>query len=270
MNQNILDEITNQDYASITKKIEDFIQTLISKNNANGLILGFSGGIDSAVIGYLCARQSKEKTHALIMPDTDITPKTETEDALKMVHELGIDYKLIDIKPIVYEYSKYLEPNEWAIGNLRARVRTNILYYYANSSNYLVVGSSDKSEYLIGYFTKFGDGASDMVPIISLYKTQVRKIARFLGVPENVVSKKSSPHLWKEHFAEKEIGVEYDEIEEAGLFKGLKKGIFIISNPYFRFNPIYHQGVIKMNFLKFVRQAYLSVKAVRLKVLGNK
>jgi len=213
LNQNILDEIANQDYASITKKIEDFLQTQISKNNANGLILGLSGGIDSAVIGYLCARQFKEKTHALIMPDTDITPKTETEDALKMVHELGIDYKLIDIKPIVYEYSKYLEPNEWAIGNLRARVRTNILYYYANSSNYLVVGSSDKSEYLIGYFTKFGDGASDMVPIISLYKTQVRKIARFLGVPENVVSKKSSPHLWKDHFAEKEIGVEYDEID---------------------------------------------------------
>ena len=91
-------------------------------------------------------------------------------------------------------------------GILRARVRTNILYYYANSKNYLVLGSSDKSEYMIGYFTKFGDGASDMTPIISLYKLQVREIAKYLGVPENIISKKSSPHLWKDHEAEKELG----------------------------------------------------------------
>jgi NAD+ synthase len=213
LNQAILDEIINQDYAQITQGLENFIQIQVSQNNSNGLILGMSGGIDSAVIAYLCARQLKEKTHALIMPDTDITPKSETEDALKMIHTLGIDYKLIDIKPIVNSYSKYLEPNDWAIGNLRARIRTNILYYYANSSNYLVTGSSDKSEYLIGYFTKFGDGASDIVPIISLYKLQVRKIAQFLGVPENVVAKKSSPHLWKEHAAETEIGVSYEEID---------------------------------------------------------
>ena len=213
MNQAILDEIINQDYAQIAQRIENFLQIQVSENNSNGLILGMSGGIDSAVIAYLCARQLKEKTHALIMPDTDISPKTETEDALSMIKTLGIDYKLIDIKPIINSYSKYLEPNDWAIGNLRARVRTNILYYYANASNYLVVGSSDKSEYLIGYFTKFGDGASDIVPIISLYKLQVRKIAQFLGVPENVIAKKSSPYLWKDHAAESEIGVSYEEID---------------------------------------------------------
>ncbi len=147
------------------------------------------------------------------MPDTDITPNYETEDALKMIALTGIDYKLIDIKPIVKEYSMYLEPNDWAKGNLRARIRTNILYYYANAKNYLVLGSSDKSEYLIGYFTKFGDGAADVVPIISLYKLQVRKIAEYLGVPKNVIEKKSSAHLWKEHEAEKEIGVSYEEID---------------------------------------------------------
>jgi NAD+ synthase len=213
MNQEILDEIENQDYKEITEIMEKFLSEQIEKNKAQGLILGLSGGIDSAVLAYLCKRQLKEKTLAIIMPDTEITPNYETEDALKMIALTGIEYKLLDIKPIVKEYSMYLEPNDWAKGNLRARIRTNILYYYANAKNYLVLGSSDKSEHLIGYFTKFGDGAADIVPIISLYKLQVRKIAEFLGVPKNVIEKKSSAHLWREHEAEKEIGVSYEEID---------------------------------------------------------
>ncbi len=213
MNQEIIDEIKNQDYASITSTIENFLKEQMEKNHSEGLILGLSGGIDSAVLAYICKRKFPDKTIAIVMPDTAITPKTETEDALKMVSLTGIQYKLIDINPIVNEYSMYLEPNERAKGNLRARVRTNILYYYANAKNYLVLGSSDKSEYLIGYFTKFGDGASDITPIISLYKLQVREIAKYLGVPENVITKKSSPHLWKDHEAENELGVSYEEVD---------------------------------------------------------
>ena len=213
MNQDIINEIKNQDYANITEKIESFLTQQIENSNSEGLILGLSGGIDSAVLAYICKRNLKEKTLALIMPDTSITPNSETEDALKMISLTGIEYKLIDIKPIVNEYSMYLEPNEKSKGNLRARVRTNILYYYANAKNYLVLGSSDKSEYQIGYFTKFGDGASDITPIISLYKLQVREIAKHLGVPENVIAKKSSPHLWKDHEAEEELGVSYEEID---------------------------------------------------------
>ena len=213
MNQEIIDEIKNQDYASITSTIENFLEEQMKKNHSEGLILGLSGGIDSAVLAYICKRKFPDKTIAIVMPDTAITPKIETEDALKMVSLTGIQYKLIDINPIVNEYSMYLEPNERAKGNLRARVRTNILYYYANAKNYLVLGSSDKSEYLIGYFTKFGDGASDITPIVSLYKLQVREIAKYLGVPENVITKKSSPHLWKDHEAENELGASYEEVD---------------------------------------------------------
>jgi len=213
LNQDIIDEIKNQDYASITEMIEKFLSEQMEKNHVKGIILGLSGGVDSAVLAYICKRKLKEKTLAIIMPDTSITPKIETEDALKMISLTGIEYKLIDIKPIVNEYTMYLEPNEKSRGNLRARVRTNILYYYANIKDYLVLGSSDKSEYLIGYFTKFGDGASDLTPIISLYKLQVREIAKYLGVPENIISKKSSPHLWKEHEAEEELGASFEEID---------------------------------------------------------
>lgn len=213
MNQGIIDEIKNQDYSSVTSIIENFLEEQIEKNHAEGLILGLSGGIDSAVLAYICKRKFADKTTALVMPDTAVTPKTETDDALKMISLTGIQYKLIDINPIVNEYSMYLEPNERAKGNLRARVRTNILYYYANAKNYLVLGSSDKSEHLIGYFTKFGDGASDITPIVSLYKLQVREIAKYLGVPENVILKKSSPHLWKDHEAENELGTSYEEVD---------------------------------------------------------
>ncbi len=213
LNQEIVDEIKNQDYYEITKVIEKFLLEQIEKNQSKGVILGLSGGVDSAVLAYICKRKLQDKTLALIMPDTSITPKSETEDALKMIALSGIEYKLIDINPIVNEHSMYLEPNERAKGNLRARVRTNILYYYANSKNYLVLGSSDKSEYMIGYFTKFGDGASDIMPIVSLYKLQVREIAKYLGVPENVIAKKSSPHLWKDHEAEDELGIPYEEID---------------------------------------------------------
>ena len=213
MNQEILREIINQDYPAIAKKIDLFLKDQVAISKTNGVILGLSGGIDSVTITYLCARAFKEKTLVLVMPDTKISPKEETEDALKIIDDLGLDYKLLDINLIVKEYSKYIEPNDFALGNLRARVRANLLYYYANVKNLLVVGSSDKSEFLIGYFTKFGDGSADILPIVSLYKTQVRELARFLGISESLIKKKSSPNLWKGHIAEEEIGVKYEEID---------------------------------------------------------
>lgn len=213
MNQSILNEITSQDYPATVKNIEKFLLDEIEKNNSEGVIFGLSGGIDSAVIAYICSRAIKDNAMAMIMPDTDITPRTETEDALKIIEQTGLSYKLVDIKPIIHEYSQYMEPSRRARGNLRARVRASMLYYYANAKNYLVLGSSDKSEHLIGYFTKFGDGAADLTPIVSLYKLQVRETAKFLGVPQEVVSKKSSPHLWEGHAAEDEIGATYEEID---------------------------------------------------------
>ena len=213
MNQEILEKITNQDYNSISTRIQEGLKQKIEETNSKGVIFGLSGGIDSAVIAYLCNNVVKEKTLAVIMPDSKISPKEETEDAIKIVDTLGINYKLIDINSIHKEYYNVLEPNDLALGNLRARIRKNLLYYYANSKNLLVLGSSDKSEFNIGYFTKFGDGAADLLPIVSLYKTQIRQIAKELGLPNNIITKKSSPNLWPNHVAESEIGATYDEID---------------------------------------------------------
>ncbi len=213
MNQEILNEIKNQKYDTLTNTIEEFLKKQVSQNNSNGLIFGLSGGIDSAVIAHLCSRVFKKESIALIMPDSKTTPNIDIEDSLKMAKSLGLEYKLIDINLISNEYAKYIEPNDLALGNLKARIRANLLYYYANSKNLLVVGSSDKSEYMIGYFTKFGDGSADILPLVSLYKSQVREIAKFLGVPDSIIAKKSSPQLWKEHIAEDEIGASFDEID---------------------------------------------------------
>ena len=205
--------MTKKDYQSFQNKIEMFLREEVSQRQSSGVIFGLSGGIDSTVIASLCAKSLKEKSLALLMPDSKVTPRTDTEDALKLVDRLGLDYKLIDISMVHSEYSKHLEPNSLALGNLRARIRSNILYYYANSKNLLVLGSSDKSEHLIGYFTKFGDGAADLLPIVSLYKIQIREFAKFLGVPASIISKKSSPSLWEGHIAEDEIGLSYEEID---------------------------------------------------------
>lgn len=217
---NITKQIIRQDYPEIAASIRRFIADRLEKSNTSGVILGLSGGVDSAVLAYICADGGESYNHglkgrtlALVMPDTTVTPDSETQDAIKMISLTGIDYKLVDIAPIVKEYSMYLEPDERARGNLRARVRADIMYYYANLKDCLVLGSSDKSEYLTGYFTKFGDGAADLLPIVTLYKLQVRQLARQLGVPDWVIAKKSSPYLWSDHGAEDELGATYEQID---------------------------------------------------------
>ena len=212
----IISEIKMQDYDSMVSRIRSFISGQIIGAHADGVVLGLSGGIDSAVLAYLCSSDELlKKTLAIIMPDTAITPQSETADAQRIISILGMQYKLVDISPILREYTMYLEPNAKARANLGARIRSDILYYYANAKNMLVLGSSDRSEHLIGYYTKYGDGASDITPIISLYKLQIRELARHLGIPNHIISKKSSPFLRKGDEAEKEIGATYEEIDSA-------------------------------------------------------
>ena len=213
MNEEILREITKQDYTKIRQDIQLFLKNKVLEKKSNGIVFGLSGGIDSITVAFLCSKIFDKKTLALVMPDSNVSPSSEAGDALKVVGELGLDYKLIDIDVIHKIYSNHLEPDERALGNLRARIRSNIIYYYANLKNFLVLGTSDKSEYSIGYFTKFGDGSADLLPISKLYKTQLREFAKMLGVPSNIITKKSSPNLWKEHIAEDELGITFEEID---------------------------------------------------------
>ena len=206
------------EWNTVEKQIVSSINNYVKNAKAEGVVIGLSGGLDSSVTIALCVKAlSKENVIALIMPDNEVTPRQDIEDAISLSNSLGVQYTNIDINPIYTAYAQsnpiHNEKKKNACGNLRARIRMTLLYYYANTQNLLVVGTGDKSEILIGYFTKWGDGAADFRPIKELYKTQVRSLAKHLGIPEQIVIKPSSPRLWKGQLAEREIGIKYQLLD---------------------------------------------------------
>ena len=227
-----IDDLVNLDYGSIESKIGSFIANTLESSSVDGYVIGLSGGVDSSTAAALAVKYvGSDRVFALILPDSSVTRKEDVEDAKALARDLGIEYHIIDIAPIVEVYRSSLpiyedeDKDRIPMGNLRARIRMTLLYYYANKMNRLVLGTTDRSEWLIGYFTKYGDGAVDVEPIIVLYKTQVRRLAKHLGLPDKIAFKPSSPGLWPGHMAEKELGVSYEEVDLVlyALFdKGLK------------------------------------------------
>jgi NAD+ synthase len=209
-----LEELLGQDYKKISKKIEKFISAYISKSSAKGVVIGLSGGLDSSVVLKLSVNAlGQSNVLGLVMP-SDTTPREDISHAIDLAKELRIRYHIIDIYPLIQKFEEILPEDKEARGNLMARIRMSLLYYYAGINGYLVAGTSDKSEVQIGYFSKFGDGAADIMPIAGLYKTQVRALAQYLGIPSAIVQKKSSPRLWEDHLAEEEIGMDYEIIDQ--------------------------------------------------------
>ena len=213
-----INDVTNIDYEYARKNIEKFIKQELESSGRNGYVIGLSGGVDSALTYYLASESvGIEKVFALIMPDTTTTPKEDVNDAKDLVKRLGGQMHVIDISPIVEVYKStipvYKEEDNIPLGNVRARIRMTLLYYYANKMSMLVLGTGDRSESFVGYFTKYGDGGVDLLPISSLLKSQVRKLAQKIGVPDNVALKPSSPRLWVGQLAEKELGISYDQID---------------------------------------------------------
>lgn len=210
-------------FDKLSRKIERFISGYIVKSSAKGLVIGLSGGLDSSVVLKLCVNAlGKSRVFGVAMP-SDTTPQEDTDHAIKLAKSLGIKYHVIDIGPLLEKYEQALPEDKRARGNLMARIRMTVMYYYAGVNCYLVTGTSDKSEICLGYFTKFGDGAADIMPIADLYKTQVRALARYVGIPKEIVEKKSSPRLWQNHLAEEEIGMDYETIDPILYLLGDKK-----------------------------------------------
>ncbi|MEM0050188.1 MAG: NAD+ synthase [Candidatus Bathyarchaeia archaeon] len=215
------------DFIRTIDEIVNFIRGVVKDSGALGVVLGLSGGIDSSLVAALCAKAlGGDRVLGVIMP-TSFTPKEDVEDAIELAKLLGIKHVIVDIDGICDSFIKSLgvDPNEakvkMPLANLRARVRMVILYFYANLYNYLVAGTSDKSEYLIGFFTKYGDGAADFFPIRHLYKTQVRELAAHLGLPERILRKPSSPQLYPGHKLSDELPADYTVIDPilVGLFE---------------------------------------------------
>lgn len=205
--------------------IHSFIKQKISESGARGVVIGLSGGLDSAVVAKLCADAlGPDKVLCLIMPESDTT-EGDIKDALSISTELGVEYRVIDITHIIAAFSELLspmEPDPKALGNIKARCRMIALYVHANMENRLVMGTSNKSELATGYFTKFGDGGADFSPIGDLYKSQVFELARAIGVPGDLIDKPPSAGLVAGQNDEDELGLSYEILDRILLGIELK------------------------------------------------
>lgn len=209
------------DFTLINNSISTFIKNKVQEANVGGVVLGISGGIDSAVVAFLAAHAlGNENVLGLLMPDKEITPQQDMDDAIKICSILKMPYKIIYVNNIKNEFLDALgkTDNKLVEGNLISRIRMSILYYHANLLNKMVLGTSNKTEITIGYFTKHGDGASDLSPIGCLYKTQVKEFAKFLNVPNQIIYKKSSAGLWINQQTEDEIGLLFDDLDAVLMF----------------------------------------------------
>ncbi|MDQ5869352.1 MAG: NAD+ synthase [Thermoproteota archaeon] len=208
----------------IMKLVAYFISKEVRERKKDGVVVGLSGGLDSAVAIVLSVKAlGNKRVVAFILPEGKLTPGIDLVNAQKIVESLKIQAFTIDIVRSKNDLLKFLPQHRLASGNLSSRIRMAILYYYATVNNLLVLGTSDKSELMLGYFTKNGDGAADVFPLGGLYKTEVRHLALELGLPEALVRQPSSPRIWAKQTAEGEIGLPYDKIDE--ILRALEKNL---------------------------------------------
>lgn len=195
--------------------ITSFIANVVRASGRTDVVLGLSGGVDSALVATLCKDAiGPDRVLAMGLPEGD--GGSDLRDARAWAEQLKIAFRVIDISPYVASIERHLgasSADRVARGNLRARVRMILLYYVANTERRLVAGTGNKSELLTGYFTKWGDGGVDFLPIGDLYKTQVRAMARRLGVPERVLSKVPAAGLWPGQTDEGDLGIAYDDLD---------------------------------------------------------
>lgn len=189
-----------------------FIRDAVETTGTAGVVLGLSGGVDSAVSAGLAARAlGPERVHAHLLPYRTSSPDS-ARDAAAVAEAFGLALRTLDITAMVDAYFEAHEPGAEKVrrGNLMARVRMAVLFDQAKALGSLVLGTSNKTEILLGYSTIFGDNASSINPLGDLYKCQVVEVARHLGVPQPVIDKKPSADLWPGQSDEDELGFSYD------------------------------------------------------------
>jgi NAD+ synthase len=205
---------------TLVQKLCDWIGDKVTKAKAEGVVIGLSGGIDSAVVAALSIKVFPKNTLAIIMPCHNL--EADTNDAINLINKFKVSYKIIDLSKVYDSFIYLLNDKEkekegrfkLAEANIKPRLRMITLYYFANKLNYLVVGTGNKSELTIGYFTKYGDGGVDILPLGNLLKNQVKELAEYLGIPKKIINKPPSAGLWEGQTDEEEIGISYNQLDK--------------------------------------------------------
>jgi NAD+ synthase len=206
--------------ADITRQLKNFIKSSIRSANATGAVVALSGGVDSSVVVALA--HDVVKTKALILPETGVTSAQDVLDATSIAKALGVSFTVIKIDNLIdcfKEAARSILPARandrvsLAEANLKPRIRMMLNYVASNADLRLVLGTGNKTELLMGYFTKYGDGGADALPIGGLYKTQVFQLAKYLEIPERIIAKAPSAGLWLGQTDEAELGISYDLLD---------------------------------------------------------
>ena len=198
----------------IRKKIVRWLRDNLRQSRCRGIALGLSGGIDSACMAALAKEAvGADKLLALILPCH--SQLRDLKDARLVANNLKINTKTVDLTGIHDHLLKILpKANRIAVANLKPRLRMLVLYYFANKLNYLVCGTGNKSEIKVGYFTKHGDGATDLLPLGDLLKSQVKQLAEELKIPQRIIDKAPTAGLWPGQTDEGELGITYPELDD--------------------------------------------------------
>jgi NAD+ synthase len=198
-------------------QVEQMIRYAYWNSGCTGIVVGVSGGVDSAVSAAFCCRAvGADKVLGLTLPSAVSSPD-DCRDATHLCSLLGMEHRIVSIEPMLAGFRMipgFME-SPYLLGNLMARVRMTILYYHANRDQRLVCGTSNRSEYMLGYCTKFGDNAADIQPIVHLYKSEIYRMAEELGIPEPILKKSPSAGLWAGQSDEGEIGLTYAQIDSS-------------------------------------------------------
>ncbi len=212
------------DMGAAERKITAFISGYFAASGKKLAVVGLSGGLDSAVALALCVKALGRKNALAVFLPSRSTPAEDMKDAKGLAKKIGVLTAKYDIEPILRAYGT-LAVGRLPRANFSARVRMAALYSIAGRRNGLVVGTGDKSEFMLGYFTKYGDGGADIFPIGGLYKSEVRALGKHLGIPQPILAKQPSPALWKGQTAKGELGFSYDEADQvlAAIERGGKK-----------------------------------------------
>jgi NAD+ synthase len=210
----------------VCNELVKWLKDKVIEANGKGVVFGLSGGVDSAVVSGLAKLAFPKNSLGIIMP-CHSNPIDE-EHGLLVAKSLGLETKKVDLSGVYDQFiksTKAIDTNKLAIANIKPRIRMTTLYYFAQSYNYLVLGSSNKSELTVGYFTKHGDSGVDLLPIASFVKTEVWELARFLNIPEIIIEKPPTAGLWENQTDEKEMGFSYDVLDNYILEKTGPKNI---------------------------------------------